>query len=313
MQEQSDCDLVRAIQKGDILAYEVLVRRYERGLFSFVFRIVRDDGEAQEIVQDTLFAVYKTIDRINPEKKFSTYLFEIAKNRAISCLRSRKSNISLDTVQEAAVDADFFERVVQMDEAKRIKKALADLPKAYAEAIRLYYFHDLSYVEVGKTMHIPLNTVRTRLRRGRQMLKKALDYEKKYDIRRAVMEKVVDFEERRTRRWFIKFFLILVGMLTILAGGTYGIINEMIDRHTVDLLSLFREDWEIITEYWQDTLMVAWEESPQELIVLGFSISITIGAYLYLTAKKRQIQRKKLHQVAKYKKNLSKSQKGGSV
>jgi RNA polymerase sigma-70 factor (ECF subfamily) len=170
----SDKELILAIRNGNILAYGQLVRKYQRGLYIFVFRMVRDEHEAQAITQDALYKVYQTIDRIDLGKKFSTYVFEIAKNLAISFLRSHKPNISLDIVLDMSDDTSLYEMVSKKETREKVHKAVHRLPKKYRDVITLYYFRDLSYVEVGEKLHIPLNTVRTYLRRAKIELKKLL-------------------------------------------------------------------------------------------------------------------------------------------
>jgi RNA polymerase sigma-70 factor, ECF subfamily len=170
----SDRELIQEIQNGNILAYEQLVCRYQRGLYVFVLRRVGNEHEAQEIVQDALYKVYQTIDRIDVERKFSTYVFEIAKNLAISFLRVRKPKISLDIVAQMNDDTSLYEAIAKKETRETVQKAVRQLPKNYRDVITLYYFRDLSYVEVGKSLGIPLNTVRTHLRRARKLLKQLL-------------------------------------------------------------------------------------------------------------------------------------------
>src|SRR5437868_10882522 len=108
MDKKTDLELVLAIQEGDILAFEVLVKRYQYGLLAFTYRIVHDEATAQEVVQDAFVKVYKYVDRVDPARKFSTYLFEITKNTAISALRAKKHTVSLEEVGEIAQDESFY-------------------------------------------------------------------------------------------------------------------------------------------------------------------------------------------------------------
>lgn len=178
MYEKSDSELVIAIQKGDVLAFEELVKRYQRGLFIFVLRIVHDDATAKEVVQDALFNIYRHISRVDPDRKFSTYMFEIAKNTAISAIRARKITVPLDVIAEIAEEETFIEQIVQEDSIASVKIAVRSLPKKYRDVISLYYFDDLSYEEVSHKLHIPINTVRTHIKRAKEALKKVLHYEK---------------------------------------------------------------------------------------------------------------------------------------
>ncbi len=177
MNQKADKELVRAIQEGDIFAYEELVKRYQRGLFSFLMRMVHDEATASDIVQNTLFKVYQVIDHVDTNKKFSTYVFEIAKNNALSYLRSRKHTISLEEFVEIADDESFFEQFFRTDIVEKVRAAVNELPPKYRDVITLYYFEDLSYEEVSKKLKIPVNTVRTHLARAKIQLRKLLSYE----------------------------------------------------------------------------------------------------------------------------------------
>jgi RNA polymerase sigma factor (sigma-70 family) len=179
MNEKSDKQLVLAIRDGDILSYEELVKRYQHGLYVFVFRIVHDEAVSHDVTGEALFKVYETIDRIDITKKFSTYVFEIAKNLAISYLRSHKKHISIEEVAYVEDEESFLEEFYRWDRAEVVHAAVARLESKYKNVITLYYFEDLSYEEVGKKLRIPTNTVRTHLARAKEKLKKLIPYEER--------------------------------------------------------------------------------------------------------------------------------------
>lgn len=178
MQTATDAELILAIRKGTITAFEQLVIRYQRGVVAFAARIVRNEKTAEEIAQDAFFRVYKTIDRIDLTRKFSTYLFEITKNLAISELRKHKPNISIDAIAEIAHDETVYDHLVTREQAKSVRAAVSTLPAKYRKAIELYYFHELSYEEVGARLRMPINTVRTHLKRAKTLLAQTLIHEK---------------------------------------------------------------------------------------------------------------------------------------
>jgi RNA polymerase sigma-70 factor, ECF subfamily len=178
MDKKTDLELVFAIQEGDILAFEKLVKRYQYGLLAFTNRIVRDSATAQEVVQDAFLKVYKHIDKVDPSRKFSTYLFEITKNTAISALRVKKHTVSLWEAEEAAADGSFYEDFVRADERARVRKAVDKLEGKYKKVVTLYYFGDLSYQEISEKLRLPLNTIRTHLARAKTELRRKLQYEK---------------------------------------------------------------------------------------------------------------------------------------
>lgn len=166
MTTKTDEELVRKVQEGDILAFEILVRRYQGKLINFVSRMVFDRSAAQEITQDSFLKTYRTVSKINTRKKFSTYLFEVAKNTAIDYLRKTKKAVPL-TENVPAEQHNLMEKI-------DVHWAIDELPKTHKNVIRLYYFVGLSYVEISKHLKLPINTVRTHLRRAKLQLKKLL-------------------------------------------------------------------------------------------------------------------------------------------
>ncbi|MDQ8160573.1 MAG: sigma-70 family RNA polymerase sigma factor, partial [Gemmatimonadota bacterium] len=102
-----DADVVRLAQQGRELAFRELVRRYERPVFSLVFRMVRDRETAEDLAQDAFVKVLNHIDKYSPEFKFSSWLFKIANNVAIDHLRRRRlDTISMDGSPHAATASD---------------------------------------------------------------------------------------------------------------------------------------------------------------------------------------------------------------
>ncbi len=174
---QTDSELVLAIQNGDLTAFELLVKRYQFGLHIFVNRIVHDSDAATDVVQDSFISLYKAIDSVDTKKKFSTFLFEIAKNKSISYLRTRKRFVSLDSIAELIDDESFIEKYLRKEVMLSVRRAVSSLPEKYKKVIRLYFFEELSYEEISSTLHLPINTVRTHLKRAKEQLKSLLPYE----------------------------------------------------------------------------------------------------------------------------------------
>lgn len=163
------------IQNGEISAYEVLVNRYHKKLWNAAKRIVVNEQDATEVVQDSLFSVYKNITKIDTNKKFSAFAFTITKNMAISYLR-KNSRHRAEELQETTVsyDADHLGKIVQDEGDGRVRRAVLRLKKEYKKVVKLYYFDELSYGEIAKKLAVPLNTVRTYLHRAKNLLRREL-------------------------------------------------------------------------------------------------------------------------------------------
>ena len=177
MYKTSDESLVRGVAEGDISAFEQLVGRYQSKLLSFVTYMVRDSQAAQDIVQESFISLYKTIDHVDTSRKFSSYLFSIARNTAISYLRSRIRHAPLEEAESVA-SLDVPEALVTgKEEKERIETALDAIDTKYKKVISLYYFEDLSYEEMSRLLRLPVNTIRTHLRRAKDALRTVLNYE----------------------------------------------------------------------------------------------------------------------------------------
>ena len=185
-----DADVVRLAQQGRELAFRELVRRYERPVFSLVYRMVRDRELAEDLSQDAFVKVLNHIDRYSPEFKFSSWLFKIANNVAIDHLRRRRLNtISMDGSPHASTAAEVESSALQIEseqenaleemEAKElgsaIETAIARLRPEYRACIMLRHVEGRAYEEIAATLDLPLGTVKTYIHRARHELRKALE------------------------------------------------------------------------------------------------------------------------------------------
>ena len=185
-----DADVVALAQQGRDTAFRELVRRYERPVFSLVYRMVRDRELSEDLTQDTFVKVLSHVDKYRPEFKFSSWLFKIANNVAIDHLRRRTlDTVSMDGSPHAgsaeAVEASSFDVAVPQENAldelearelgSSIEAAIASLRPEYRACILLRHVEDRSYEEIAATLDLPLGTVKTYIHRARHELRKALD------------------------------------------------------------------------------------------------------------------------------------------
>lgn len=117
------------------------------------------------------------------------------------------------------------------------------------------------------------------------------------------MKKVVNFEARRSRLW-IGFFVAAIFLLTVIFVVFFAIAGAKIgERQTLDLLTLFGEDREIIAEFWQDTLLTFWEELPQKTLFITLLTLFFTAVFLWATRGKRRVIKRKLEELARYQKS----------
>jgi RNA polymerase sigma-70 factor, ECF subfamily len=170
----SDEKLVELIKQGEVISFEHLVVRYQKRLVNFSFRITGIKEMAEDIVQESLVKVYKNIDKVNTSKKFSTFIFEITKNTAIDYIRKSKKEISLENIVLYDEEVDIYDRMSSDEETRNLKSALKKIDERYRIILTLYYFDDLSYDKIASKLKLPINTVRTHLRRAKEKLKSEL-------------------------------------------------------------------------------------------------------------------------------------------
>lgn len=185
-----DADVVAQAQKGREDAFRELVRRYERPVFSLIFRMVRDRETAEDLAQDTFIKVLNHIDRYRPEFRLSSWLFKIANNVAIDYLRRRQiETVSIDGSPHAAtaaeIEATSFDVVARQETALEemearelggaIERAIAALRPEYRACILLRHVEGRSYEEIAATLDLPLGTVKTYIHRARHQLREALE------------------------------------------------------------------------------------------------------------------------------------------
>ena len=173
----SDEKLILRFQEGDINAYNELVKRYKDRLLNFVFRYFNNVEQAEDVVQDTLIKLYTHASYYKNVAKFSTWIFTIAKNNALTELRKnkRKKTDSLWTDDGKFIDIsskeESLESKVQNEIAiDQLNKFLDEIPENFRIAVVLRDFQELSYEEISKILEIPIGTIKSRINRGRIQL-----------------------------------------------------------------------------------------------------------------------------------------------
>jgi RNA polymerase sigma-70 factor, ECF subfamily len=184
-----DADVVALAQQGRDVAYREIIRRYERPVFSLVFRMVRDRETAEELAQDTFIKALNHIDRYRSDFKLSSWLFKIANNVAIDHLRKRRlATVSVSGSPNAAtsseIEATSFEiasgaptaldAIESRELGSAIEAAIAQLRPEYRSCILMRHVEGRSYEEIATTLDLPLGTVKTYIHRARHELRRAL-------------------------------------------------------------------------------------------------------------------------------------------
>lgn len=191
LQNLPDADVVVLAQKGREPAFRELIRRYERPVFSLIYRMVRDATTAEDLAQDSFIKVLNHLDKYRPEFKFSSWLFKIANNVAIDHLRRRSvDTISMDgsphAVSASEIEATSFDisdssespldELAARELGSEIERAIAKLRPEYRNCIVLRHVEGRSYEEIAATLDLPLGTVKTYIHRARHELREELEH-----------------------------------------------------------------------------------------------------------------------------------------
>lgn len=183
----SDHELVDATRGGDESAFAEIMQRYRNPLTNYLYRFLNDYEEAVDLAQETFVRVYFALDRYHTQYAFSTYIYRIATNLAISEIRRRKRRklLSLTGLFQAEDDSEIEfqptdgkmladDEIVEDERSQMIGKAIAALPEKYRVPVILRDVEGKSYDEVAEIMELGLGTTKSRISRGRALLKEKL-------------------------------------------------------------------------------------------------------------------------------------------
>ncbi len=180
-----DEQLITRALTGDQKAYELLLVRHRKAIFHVVTKIVRNKEEAQDLVQETFMKAFNALASYRSEYKFSTWLYKIAANCAIDFVRKKRIEaLSLDRpieTKDGQVEIELPDStwdpekdLVRKQKLRSIDEAIESLPDKYREVIVYRHKDDKSYEEIAGILKTPVGTVKARIFRARELLKKKL-------------------------------------------------------------------------------------------------------------------------------------------
>ena len=187
LEPRTDEELMNLCVEGSEEAFRELMRRFQPRIVNVVYRYINDPVRAEEIAQEVFVRVYVHRERYRRTARFSTWIFTIALNLTKNEIRHRVRHsrvMSLDALTELGSSVGFFlrergkgpdEKVEERELQDIVNKAIVELPPKYRDAVILRDLEGLSYEEVSDILSIPGGTVRSRINRGRLILKKKLE------------------------------------------------------------------------------------------------------------------------------------------
>jgi RNA polymerase sigma-70 factor (ECF subfamily) len=179
LSRRAEQKLVSGAQSGDATAARDLVEAHKDRLFAFVWRILRDHHDAEEICQDAFMRAFSSLETFRPEYRFSTWLFTIAYRLCLNSIRRKQAVTGeLDFSAMGAEGGDTLEDLAQSEDARRLKsqiwQAVDQLSVPQQATVLLYYREGMGCQEIARTMQIPVATVKSHLHRARARLRDLL-------------------------------------------------------------------------------------------------------------------------------------------
>ena len=183
----SDNELITVIHTQNREAYRELFARYQKKLFTYIFHLVGNRDETEDILQNVFQKTFKNIENFDTSRKFSSWIYRIAHNESVNYLkrRSKRYTVSwddiatskdkLDTATNDELPEDKFAR---REITREIDEALSQLPKKYQQVLKMRYFQEYSYDVISGILGKPVNTVGTLINRAKKKLLEVVEYQK---------------------------------------------------------------------------------------------------------------------------------------
>ncbi len=180
-----DSTVIASALAGDQDAYAQILARYRGPLFHMLLKMVHNKEEAEDLTQEAFMKAFRALASFNEEYAFSTWLYKIAANNCIDYLRKKRlQTFSYNkpiASKEGELQREYADETVATDKpmldsekTRMINLAIDDLPPKYKTAIELRHKEELSYEDIAQKLNIPLGTVKARIFRAREMLKRKL-------------------------------------------------------------------------------------------------------------------------------------------
>jgi RNA polymerase sigma-70 factor (ECF subfamily) len=174
--ENIDKNILIRARAGDLKAFEYILSFYEKTIYNYCLRILKNSPNAKDATQETFIKVYTHRKTIDPEKNIKTWIFTIATNTVYDFLRGKKRKNEISLNEEFETNSNFETYYSKKEEGlvSDMDKALKQINPEYKQALLLFYQQGFEYKEIAEILEMPLNTVKTHISRGKEQLKEIL-------------------------------------------------------------------------------------------------------------------------------------------
>ncbi len=172
---QDEVSLLRASLAGETEAWGEIVVRYKDAVFGLCLGFLRNRADAEDITHDAFIRAYTNLRRYKLERKFSTWLFTVASNLCRNRLRYRRYHPVISPPDQVSGGNDPAYIVAREDRSAAVRSAIDRLPASYRAPIVLRYYNELAYKEIAEILSLPEGTIKTRIHRGKMLLKQEME------------------------------------------------------------------------------------------------------------------------------------------
>ena len=181
---QDDVQLIRKTLLGDDSAFAALVEKYQEGVHALIWRKIGDFHHAEEVTQDTFLQAYKKLGTLRDPKSFAGWLYVIANRLSINWIQRSKPKTTMQSLEDTSIveieESDYIHHTLNQREAEAeehrsevVKKLLERLPESERTVVTLHFLSEMTTKEIGNFLGVSVNTIKSRLRRGRERLQGA--------------------------------------------------------------------------------------------------------------------------------------------
>lgn len=181
MDKAYEKDIIKRVLDGETDAFQEVIDNNIRLVNHIIYRMVKDETEREDLVQDVFMKVYSKLNSFKFDAKLSTWIAQIAYHRTLNHLEKKKVELfddldseqrGIDSLDGKVLSPEDF--AVSNDRKAKLKKEIDQLPNKYKTVITLFHLEDMTYEEIGKIMKLPDGTVKSHLFRARKLLKERL-------------------------------------------------------------------------------------------------------------------------------------------